>query len=81
VADTSELAVTPLGEASAAAAPRSVGIAWDRVGPRLEPFLIPLGALFVSLFVFAGFVALAGHDPLDVYLEMYRGAFGTWFSF
>jgi simple sugar transport system permease protein len=80
VADTSELAVSPLGEQSASAA-KSAGIAWDRLGPRVEPFLIPLGALLVSLLCFGGFVALAGHDPLDVYLEMYRGAFGTWFSF
>lgn len=80
MADTSELAVTPLGEPSVAA-PKSAGIAWERVGPRLEPFLIPLAALVVSLLIFGGFVALAGHDPIDVYLEMYRGAFGTWFSF
>ncbi len=26
-------------------------------------------------------MALAGQRPLDVYFEMYRGAFGTWFSF
>ena len=31
--------------------------------------------------LFGVFVALAGHNPLDVYGEMYRGAFGTWFSF
>jgi ABC-type uncharacterized transport system permease subunit len=80
VADASDLPVTALAEATSVAQ-KSVGIAWDRVGPRLEPFLIPLGALLVSLFVFGVFVALAGHDPIDVYLEMYRGAFGTWFSF
>ena len=43
--------------------------------------LIPLAALVVSLILFGAFVALAGHNPLDVYAEMYRGAFGTWFSF
>ena len=42
------------------------------------PTLLALG---VSLIVFGGFVALAGHNPLHVYSEMYRGAFGTWFSF
>ena len=31
--------------------------------------------------LFGVFVALAGHNPLEVYAEMYRGAFGTWFSF
>jgi general nucleoside transport system permease protein len=43
--------------------------------------VIPLGAIALSLMVFGGFVTLAGYDPLDVYYEMYRGAFGTWFSF
>jgi simple sugar transport system permease protein len=55
--------------------------AWDRLGPRIEPVLVPLGALLVSLVLFGGFVAIAGHNPLDVYAEMVRGAFGTWFSF
>jgi simple sugar transport system permease protein len=57
------------------------GIDWSALGPRLEPFLIPLFALLASLALFGGFVALAGQKPLDVYFEMYRGAFGTWFSF
>jgi simple sugar transport system permease protein len=43
--------------------------------------LIPLFALLASLVLFGAFVALAGQKPLDVYYEMYRGAFGTWFSF
>jgi simple sugar transport system permease protein len=38
-------------------------------------------AIVVSLVLFGAFVAAAGHNPLDVYAEMYRGAFGTWFSF
>ncbi|HEX9621743.1 MAG TPA: ABC transporter permease [Polyangiaceae bacterium] len=50
-------------------------------GPRAETALIPLGALGASLLLFGVFVALAGANPLDVYFEMYRGAFGTWFSF
>lgn len=39
------------------------------------------GALAGSLVAFGAFVAAAGHDPLAVFAEMYRGAFGTWFSF
>jgi simple sugar transport system permease protein len=39
-----------------------------------------LGAILVSLALFGVFVAFAGHSPLAVYAEMYRGAFGTWFS-
>jgi simple sugar transport system permease protein len=67
-----------LAEALSVQNPR---IAWDRLGPALEPFLIPLAALLVSLLLFGGFVALVGHNPVDVYGEMVRGAFGTWFSF
>ncbi|HEY6562139.1 MAG TPA: ABC transporter permease [Polyangiaceae bacterium] len=41
----------------------------------------PLGAVLFSFVVFGVFVALAGVSPWDVYASMYRGAFGTWFSF
>lgn len=41
------------------------------------PTLLAIGA---SLVLFGAFVAAAGHDPIEVYAEMYRGAFGTWFS-
>jgi ABC-type uncharacterized transport system permease subunit len=47
---------------------------------RLEPIVIPLGAICLTLVLFGVFVALLGKSPLDVYYEMYRGAFGTWFS-
>lgn len=43
--------------------------------------VVPVGAILVSIVLFGVFVALDGHDPLAVYAEMYRGAFGTWFSF
>ncbi len=46
----------------------------------LEGALPTLGAMLVSLLLFGAFVALSGHNPLAVYAEMYRGAFGTWFS-
>jgi simple sugar transport system permease protein len=42
--------------------------------------LLPAAAIALSLALFGGFVALAGANPLEVYSEMYRGAFGTWFS-
>ncbi|HEX6276127.1 MAG TPA: ABC transporter permease [Polyangiaceae bacterium] len=76
-----ELAATPLAGAVASTKPKPSGVAWDRLWPRLEPVLVPLAALVVSLLLFGGFVALDGHDPLEVYAEMVRGAFGTWFSF
>ncbi|WP_437963211.1 ABC transporter permease [Sorangium sp. So ce260] len=46
-----------------------------------EAIAIPVGALAASLLVFGAFVAAQGASPLSVYYEMYRGAFGTWFSF
>jgi simple sugar transport system permease protein len=46
----------------------------------LAPFLIPLVALALSLVLFGGFVGLAGADVQAVYQSIYRGAFGTWFS-
>ena len=47
----------------------------------LDSLLIPATSLVVSLAVFALFIAITGNPPLDVLGEMYRGAFGTWFSF
>jgi simple sugar transport system permease protein len=47
----------------------------------IEKAAIPSGALVVSLLIFGAFVAAAGADPLEVYHEMFRGGFGTWFSF
>ncbi len=47
---------------------------------RLESVVIPFGAILVTLLLFGVFVAVLGKSPLDVYYEMYRGAFGTWFS-
>jgi ABC-type uncharacterized transport system permease subunit len=54
----------------------------DRAWPRVAgAFAIPLLAILLSLLLFGVFVALAGADPAEVYYQMYRGAFGTWFSF
>ena len=49
--------------------------------PKLfESILIPLGALLVSMLIFGVFIAVVGADPFAVYHSLYRGAFGTWFS-
>src|SRR2546426_2580817 len=45
-----------------------------------EALIIPAGALAVSLILFGIFVAFAGANPLAVYRTIYRGAFGSWFS-
>ena len=46
----------------------------------LEALVIPLGALLVSLAVFGVFVASAGVNAFEAYALMYKGGFGTWFS-
>ncbi len=46
----------------------------------LAPFLIPLSALLLSSVLFGAFVWMAGATPSDVYQSIYRGAFGTWYS-
>lgn len=51
-----------------------------RLGGALEALLIPAGAIVVSLALFGLFVAIVGVNPLDVYASIYRGAFGSWFS-
>jgi general nucleoside transport system permease protein len=46
----------------------------------VETALVPVVALIGALVVFGGFIALRGVNPLDLYDLMYRGAFGSWFS-
>ena len=47
----------------------------------LDEVLVPAGGFVLSLGLFGVFIALTGNPPLDVFEQMYRGAFGTWFSF
>jgi ABC-type uncharacterized transport system permease subunit len=60
------------------ASERARGISLQK---RVEPLLISVGALLTTLILFGIFLAFDGLNPLDVYEEMFRGAFGTWFSF
>lgn len=46
----------------------------------LERILIPLGAILVALALFALFVAIAGYPPLEVFGLLYKGGFGSDFS-
>jgi simple sugar transport system permease protein len=78
--------VLPAVPAGLAAAPRAPSpapararewVAWES----LEPIAVPVGAIGAALLVFGVFIALTGHNPLAVYHEMFRGSFGTWFSF
>lgn len=52
----------------------------DKLRGVLEALIIPIAALLVSMAVFGLFVASAGVNPFDMYALMYKGGFGTWFS-
>jgi len=69
---------SPEAEAQAAASAEGRRAARRRA---IESVAIPLGAIAAALVVFGIFVALTGRNALAVYHEMYRGSFGTWFSF
>ena len=46
----------------------------------LETWSISLGSLLVSVLLVALFIASTGNGPGDVFYSLYRGAFGSWFS-
>jgi general nucleoside transport system permease protein len=52
----------------------------DRSSGAAEYVVIPALALLAALILFGLFVTLYGKNPVDLYLYMYQGAFGTWFS-
>ncbi|HZB91643.1 MAG TPA: ABC transporter permease [Stellaceae bacterium] len=52
----------------------------DRLRRAAESVVIPLLALFAAMILFGLFVAVQRINPLTLYALMYRGAFGTWFS-
>lgn len=51
-----------------------------RLGAFLDGLVVPTSCILVSGALFGVFVGLAGASPVEVYEQMYRGAFGTWFS-
>ncbi|MDQ8023658.1 MAG: ABC transporter permease [Moraxellaceae bacterium] len=46
----------------------------------LERILIPVGAVLAAMLLFALFVGLAGYPPLEVFELLYKGGFGSSFS-
>jgi general nucleoside transport system permease protein len=53
----------------------------DRVpGFHGESFLIPAGAILAALLCFGAVMLAMGVNPLEVYGTIYKGAFGSWFS-
>ena len=67
----------PLGASAVALAPPP---RFAHVITRIELILVPLGAIIVSLAIFGVFVAVLGTNPFEVYGSIYKGAFGSWFS-
>lgn len=52
----------------------------ERWRDALESLLLPLLALAGGLLLFGGFLALGGHDPLQAWGLLFKGAFGDAFS-
>ncbi|EWS53046.1 ABC-type uncharacterized transport system, permease component [Methylibium sp. T29] len=46
----------------------------------LADILLPIGALLAALLLFGVFVWFGGTDPVEVWVLLFKGAFGDWFS-
>ena len=46
----------------------------------LNAIALPLLAIVAALGVFGGFVSMAGVSPVEVWILLFKGAFGDWFS-
>jgi len=46
----------------------------------MRNILLPTAAIALALLLFGGFVSLAGVDPVQVWLLLFKGAFGDWYS-
>lgn len=77
----------PAPEAAAVSLPATPAVATRPPRPafrwraKLEALVIPLGVIVVSMVLFGTFVAFQGAEPMAVFASMYKGSFGTWFSF
>jgi simple sugar transport system permease protein len=75
------------GSAPGARAPAPAVVSEDQEARRaalrraIESIAVPGAAIAAALVLFGVFMALTGRNPLAVYHEMFRGSFGTWFSF
>jgi simple sugar transport system permease protein len=48
--------------------------------PAAKDILLPTAAIALALLLFGAFVALAGVSPVEMWLTLFKGAFGTWFA-
>ena len=73
---------SPAAQATPAIAAAAEAAAWRAALARsLKSAAVPGLAVLAALMLFGVFIAFTGRNPVAVYREMYRGSFGTWFSF
>jgi general nucleoside transport system permease protein len=75
------LAAVPGAVGSPDAEPANARPLLGRLAAFLDGLVVPTASLLTSVVLFGAFVGLAGANPVEVYEQMFRGAFGTWFSF
>ena len=75
------LAAVPGAVGSPDAEPANARVLLGRLAAFLDGLVVPTASVLTSVVLFGGFVGLAGANPIEVYEQMFRGAFGTWFSF
>jgi simple sugar transport system permease protein len=61
--------------------PSAASVLLSRLLHAADNLLVPCLGFTLSLALFGVFIAATGNSPVDVFEQMYRGAFGTWFSF
>lgn len=66
---------------SARPAPAKSSAARTSLLKKFEPLIISSASICATLLLFGLFLIVDGLNPLEVYEAMFRGAFGTWFSF
>jgi general nucleoside transport system permease protein len=83
IANLAETSAPPPAAAPSGAAPVVVVLeAGDGVVRRtVDALAAPAGAFMAALVLFGVFIACTGRNPAAVYGQMFRGSFGTWFSF
>ena len=52
----------------------------DIIGRVLRSIAAPALAILLALILFGVFLAMTGRNPFSVYASIYKGAFGSWFS-
>jgi ABC-type uncharacterized transport system permease subunit len=71
-------AAAPTGAAPVAVAPEGGD---GLVRRTVDALTAPVFAFLAALLLFGLFIACTGRNPGAVYYQMFRGSFGTWFSF